>query len=75
MVTLPQSSDMMRSEARFIRDAAERVAEQMMLVHDAVRDAHARINETISYVDDLDRHGSIDHSAASEIRLRLKPKE
>jgi hypothetical protein len=65
------ASDMVRSEARFITEAAKRVAEQLVLVEAAAQDGQARIRETQHYVEDLDRHGSIDHQAAQEILRRL----
>lgn len=38
----------------------------------ALRTARAAINRTLDYVADLDRHGSIEHSATFEIQQRLK---
>lgn len=70
-MSLPMASDTARSEARFISDAAKRVAEQLAMVEEAARDGQRRIRETQSYIEDLDRHGSIDHDAAREILRRL----
>lgn len=68
---LPMASDTARSEARFITEAAKRVADQLAMVEAAAQDGQRRIRETQSYVEDLDRHGSIDHIAAQEILRRL----
>lgn len=73
IVSMPMASDMARSEARFITEAATRVSEQLTLVEAAVQDGQRRIRETEWYVKDLDRHGSIDHGAAQEILRRLLP--
>jgi len=73
IVSLPMASDMARSEARFITDAAKRVAEQMALVGASLQDGQARIRAAEYYIKDLDRHGSIDHGAAVEILNRLLP--
>lgn len=70
-MTLPMASDCARSEARFITEAAIRVADQLTKVEEAARCGQARIRETQRYVEDLDRHGSIDHGAAQEILKRL----
>jgi len=75
VMSLPMSSDTMRCEARVIREAAERAAEQMKMVEDSIVEAHARIRATQHFVEDLDRHGSIDHSAAREILRHLLPKD
>jgi len=70
------ASDTARSEARFILEAATRVAEQLAGVEAAAQDGQARIRATQHYVEDLDRHGSIDHQAAQEIlRHLLRPDE
>lgn len=42
-ISLPMTSDTLRCEALVIVEAANRAAKQMMLCHDAVRGAHARI--------------------------------
>lgn len=73
IISLPMASDTARSEARFITDAAKRVAECLALVEASAQDAQARIRATERYVEDLDRHGSIDHGAAMEILNRLLP--
>jgi hypothetical protein len=74
-VSLPMASDMARSEAGFIKDAANRVAEQLIMIEASTVDAQARIRATQHYVQDLDRHGSIDHGAAMEILRHLLPDE
>lgn len=71
IVSLPMASDCARSEARYITDAAKRVAEQLTLIEAAAQDGQRRIRETEGYIKDLDRHGSIDHGAAQEILKRL----
>jgi hypothetical protein len=71
VVSLPMASDIARSEVRFITEAATRVAEQWILVEAATQDGQARIRATQRYVEELDRHGSIDHGAAQEILRRL----
>lgn len=71
VISLPMASDTARSEARFIMDAAKRVVEQLALVEAAAVDAQARIRNTQHYIEDLDRHGSIDCDAAKEILRRL----
>lgn len=48
---------------RRLADSSERLSSNM--------DAEARIARAVEYVDDLDRHGSIDHTAAQEIKRRL----
>jgi hypothetical protein len=65
------ASDTARSEARFITDAAKRVADELAAVEAAAQDGQRRIRETQHYVEDLDRHGSIGHDAAQEILRRL----
>ena len=70
-ISLPMASDTARSEARFIQDVAARVAECLAAVEESTVDAQARIRATQHYVEDLDRHGSIDHDAAREILRRL----
>ena len=71
IMSLPMASDCARSEARYVTDAAKRVAEQLELIEAAAQDGQRRIRETERYVKDLDRHGSIDHGAAQEILKRL----
>lgn len=76
IMSLPMASDTARSEARFIADAAKRVAEQLALVDAAARDGQSRIRATQYYVEELDRCGSIDHGAAQNIlRHLLRPDE
>lgn len=75
MISLPMASDTARCEARFITDAAKRVAEQLALVEEAAQDAQARIRATEYFVKDLDRYGTIDHDAAKEILRKLLPKD
>ena len=72
-MSLPMASDTARCEAKFITDAAKRVAEQLAMVEAAAQDGQARIRATQHYVEDLDRHGSIDRDAAKEILRRLLP--
>lgn len=75
-MSLPMASDTARSEARFITEAANRVAEQLVMVEAAAKDGQSRIRATQDYVEELDRYGSIDHQAAQEIlRLLLRPDE
>lgn len=71
VISLPMASDTLRNEAHMITEAAKRAAEQMALCLAATRDAQARIRNTQHYVEDLDRHGSIDPDAAKEILRRL----
>lgn len=71
IVSLPMASDCARSEARYITDAAKRVAEQLTLIEAAAQDGQRRIRETEHYVKDLKRSGSINHEAAQEILRRL----
>lgn len=71
VMSLPMASDTARTEARFITDAAKRIAEQLALVEAAAQDGQQRIRATQHYVEDLDRHGSIDRDAAREILRRL----
>lgn len=76
VMSLPMASDTARSEARFITDAAKRVAEQLALVEAAAQDGQSRIRATQRYVEDLGRHGSIDRGTAQEIlRHLLRPDE
>lgn len=75
-MSLPMASDTARSEARFITDAAKRVADQLAMVEAAAQDGQRRIRKTQNYVEELDRIGSIDHDAAREIlRCLLRPDE
>ena len=71
IMSLPMASETARSEARFITEAAKRVAEQLAMVCEAARDGQRRIRATQHYVEDLDRHGSIDRAAAQEILRHL----
>lgn len=73
IISLPMASDTARGEARFITDAAKRVADQLAMVEAATQDGQRRIRETQHYIEDLDKHGSIDHGAALEILRRLLP--
>lgn len=76
VMSLPMASDTARSEAFFLLDAAKRVATQLSAVEAAAQDGQRRIRATQHYIEDLDRHGSIDHDAAQEIlRHLLRPDE
>lgn len=76
VMTLPMATDTARCEAHFITDAAKRVAEQLIMVEESVRDGHARIRATQHYIEDLDRNGTIGHETARAIlKLLLPPHE
>ena len=47
---------------------AKRDADRARNTNDALL---ARINRAVEYINDLDRQGSIDHDAATEIKRRL----
>jgi hypothetical protein len=76
IISLPRASDAARGEARFILDAAKRVAEQLELVEKAARDGQRRIRATEHYVEDLERGGLISKGTAQEIlKHLLRPDE
>ncbi len=71
IISLPRASDAARNEARFISEAAARVAGELTRIEAAAQDGQRRIRATQSYIEDLERHGSIDSGAAREILRRL----
>lgn len=52
-ITLPMASDTLRNEARAVREAAERAAEQMIECAMAARDAHAKSKRLRDAADDV----------------------
>lgn len=72
-ISLPMASDTARSEARFISNAAERVAKQLVLVEEAARDGQYRIRDTEQVVRELERAGTISHAVAKDILWHLLP--
>lgn len=66
----------MESAAETIKRQTEIIdiqAEGLTVQQNANSALRCRIESARSYVEDLDRHGSIDHDAAREILRRLSP--
>jgi len=53
VISLPMASDTLRQEARVIRDAADRAAEQMGFCLEATLDAQARIRKIEDLLDQV----------------------
>ena len=70
-MSLPMASDTMRCEARMIREAAERAAEQMKLVEDATVEVHQKLRDLEEYIKDLGRHGTLDMTIVLELLSKI----
>lgn len=71
LVSLPIASDMARSEAIFVTEAAQRVADHLVLIEAAVREGQRRIMETEIHIQHLLRNNYIDRGPADELLKRL----